>query len=297
MVAGWEPTAAPASTPRSCAACWPTQFPQWQRPPRRPGRGRRVGQPHLPPRVRALRAPAHGRRLRAGVAKEHRWLPVLAPRLPLPVPEPVALGAASPTFPSPVVGTPLDRRRARRATASTRSGSRSTSPGSWSRCEPWTRRDGPPPGEHSFLRAARWRRTTTRPGRCLAHVSASTTDGVWEAALASTWDRPDVWFHGDVAVGNLLVRDGRLAAVIDFGTCGVGDPACDLVIAWTFLGRPGPAASSGARSISTRTPGRGHAAGRCGRRCSGLGGDPGSPRWTVGPWSGSLGRASRTVRQ
>lgn len=47
-----------------------------------------------------------------------------------------------------------------------------------------------------------------------------------------------MWFHGDVAHGNLLVRDGRLAAVIDFGTCGVGDPACDLVIAWTmFRGR------------------------------------------------------------
>jgi aminoglycoside phosphotransferase (APT) family kinase protein len=46
---------------------------------------------------------------------------------------------------------------------------------------------------------------------------------------------PAVWFHGDIATGNLLVRDGRLAAVIDFGTCGVGDPACDLVIAWTFF--------------------------------------------------------------
>jgi aminoglycoside phosphotransferase (APT) family kinase protein len=47
-----------------------------------------------------------------------------------------------------------------------------------------------------------------------------------------------VWFHGDVAVGNLLVRDGRLAAVIDFGTSGVGDPACDLVIAWNSLTAP-----------------------------------------------------------
>jgi aminoglycoside phosphotransferase (APT) family kinase protein len=44
-----------------------------------------------------------------------------------------------------------------------------------------------------------------------------------------------VWFHGDVAVGNLLVRDGRLAAVLDFGSSGVGDPACDAVIAWTLL--------------------------------------------------------------
>jgi aminoglycoside phosphotransferase (APT) family kinase protein len=44
-----------------------------------------------------------------------------------------------------------------------------------------------------------------------------------------------VWFHGDVALGNLLVRDGQLTAVIDFGTSGVGDPACDLVLAWTLL--------------------------------------------------------------
>ena len=55
------------------------------------------------------------------------------------------------------------------------------------------------------------------------------------AALAATWQGPPVWVHGDVASGNLLVRDGRLSAVIDFGTSGVGDPACDLYIAWTLL--------------------------------------------------------------
>jgi aminoglycoside phosphotransferase (APT) family kinase protein len=44
-----------------------------------------------------------------------------------------------------------------------------------------------------------------------------------------------VWVHGDVTASNLLVRDGRLAAVIDFGCCAVGDPACDLVMAWTFF--------------------------------------------------------------
>ena len=53
--------------------------------------------------------------------------------------------------------------------------------------------------------------------------------------MATSWDRDPVWFHGDVAIGNLLVRDGRLAAVLDFGSSGVGDPACDTVIAWTFL--------------------------------------------------------------
>ena len=46
-----------------------------------------------------------------------------------------------------------------------------------------------------------------------------------------------MWFHGDMAVNNLLVHEGRLAGVIDFGCCGVGDPACDLVLAWTLFSR------------------------------------------------------------
>jgi aminoglycoside phosphotransferase (APT) family kinase protein len=51
-----------------------------------------------------------------------------------------------------------------------------------------------------------------------------------------------VWVHGDIAQNNLLVRGGRLSAVIDFGTSAVGDPACDTVFAWTFLGGEGRAA-------------------------------------------------------
>jgi aminoglycoside phosphotransferase (APT) family kinase protein len=58
---------------------------------------------------------------------------------------------------------------------------------------------------------------------------------VMDAAVGAEFAGPPVWVHGDVAAGNLLVRDGRLSAVIDFGTCAVGDPACDLVLAWVFL--------------------------------------------------------------
>ncbi len=67
-------------------------------------------------------------------------------------------------------------------------------------------------------------------------VDRAACERVWAEATATVWAGPGVWFHGDVAPGNLLVEgDGRLSAVIDFGTCGVGDPACDLVLAWTFL--------------------------------------------------------------
>jgi aminoglycoside phosphotransferase (APT) family kinase protein len=56
-----------------------------------------------------------------------------------------------------------------------------------------------------------------------------------DAALTAKGRGEPVWVHGDIAIGNLLMRDGRLSAVLDFGTCAVGDPACDLVLAWTFL--------------------------------------------------------------
>ncbi|WP_350224906.1 phosphotransferase [Arthrobacter sp. efr-133-TYG-104] len=58
---------------------------------------------------------------------------------------------------------------------------------------------------------------------------------VWDAALEANWAGDPVWFHGDVASGNLLEAEGALTAVIDFGTSGVGDPACDLVIASTMF--------------------------------------------------------------
>lgn len=58
---------------------------------------------------------------------------------------------------------------------------------------------------------------------------------VWEQALISTWNLQPVWVHGDVAPGNFLIRNSKLAAVIDFGCMAIGDPACDLVIAWTFF--------------------------------------------------------------
>ena len=58
----------------------------------------------------------------------------------------------------------------------------------------------------------------------------------WDWALqAPAWNGPPTWVHGDLLPTNLLIEDGRLSAVIDFGCLGVGDPACDLMAAWTVL--------------------------------------------------------------
>ena len=99
--------------------------------------------------------------------------------------------------------------------------------------------DGPLPGQHNWWRGDPLDHYLDEARTALAtiadEVDVPAASEVLDAAVASTWPGPPVWFHGDIAFGNLLVRDGRLAAVIDFGTSGIGDPACDVVLAWTLL--------------------------------------------------------------
>jgi aminoglycoside phosphotransferase (APT) family kinase protein len=98
---------------------------------------------------------------------------------------------------------------------------------------------GPAPGEHNFYRGgplSTYADETLQAIDALGdEIPAEAVKRVWDDATTTSWDLAPVWLHGDVAAGNLLVRDGRLAAVLDFGSSGVGDPACDVVIAWTFL--------------------------------------------------------------
>jgi aminoglycoside phosphotransferase (APT) family kinase protein len=91
--------------------------------------------------------------------------------------------------------------------------------------------------------------------------TAAMTD-LWDMAVnAPGWDRPPVWFHGDFHTGNLLTVDGRLSAVIDFGGLGIGDPACDLTIAFTLMSAGSRAAFRAALGVdeATWTRGRGWA--------------------------------------
>jgi aminoglycoside phosphotransferase (APT) family kinase protein len=66
-------------------------------------------------------------------------------------------------------------------------------------------------------------------------IDVDVATAVWNSAIQSRWNKPAVWAHGDLSSGNILVKDRMLCAVIDFGSITIGDPACDLVIAWTFL--------------------------------------------------------------
>jgi aminoglycoside phosphotransferase (APT) family kinase protein len=174
------------------------------------------------------------------VDKEQRWLPVLAPQLPLPIPLPVAKGEPDSAFPYPwsvyswLDGELASRRRIRNlpSFATTLARFLNALRGVYAT-------GGPAPGEHNFYRGgplATYEDETLQAIEALGKlIPGRSVKRAWDDAMTTSWDREPVWFHGDVATGNLLVRDGRLAAVLDFGSSGVGDPACDVVIAWTFL--------------------------------------------------------------
>lgn len=174
------------------------------------------------------------------IEREQRWLPVLAPHLPLPVPNPIRIGVAGCGFPWPwsvtgwlpaetaLISPLLDERAAasdlaRFLRALHRPAPQEAPRNSW-RGVPLNARD-------ALLREH-------------AAVIAGRVDG---AAVTETWERlrdtppwtgAAMWIHGDLHPGNLLVREGRLSGVLDFGDLTAGDPATDLSVAWMLLREP-----------------------------------------------------------
>ena len=196
------------------------------------------------------------------VEKEQRWLPVLAPRLPLEIPEPVARGAPGEGYPYEwsvyrwVEGEPASAETIRDPVALAVSLA-----GFLRALGDVDAAGGPLPGPHNFHRGGPLRFYEAEALEALDalgdRVPRAECLAIWERAVASEWEGPPVWFHGDVAEGNLLLRDGELAAVIDFGTSGIGDPACDVVIAWTLLRGEARAAFRDALGVDEATWARG----------------------------------------
>lgn len=173
-------------------------------------------------------------------AKEQYWLPILAPHLPLPVPALLAQGKPDAYFPWQWgVYRWIEGGTAATEPIENPDELAKTLAHFLRRLQQIDPAGGPVAGQHSSFRGASLltydEETRTAIDALQSEVDAVLAKEIWELALAATWQGPPVWFHGDMAPGNLLVKDGRLTAVIDFGCCGVGDPSCDLVIAWTFL--------------------------------------------------------------
>ena len=175
------------------------------------------------------------------VEKEQEWLPILAPLLPLKIPLPLAKGEPGEGYPWPwSVCTWLEGRDV--ATEKVDDLDRAASDLSMflSALHRIDSTGGPVPGSHNSHRgeplANRDDDTRRAIGVLAGMVDAARVTEVWEFALsAPEWQGPAVWIHGDLSAGNLLATKGRLSAVIDFGCAAVGDPACDLMVAWTLF--------------------------------------------------------------
>lgn len=170
---------------------------------------------------------------------EWQWLPLLAPRLPLRVPVPLGLGAPTREYPwtwsvhpwiegeSATAGCIADMHEAARALGRFVAAMRSLDlPG------------GPPPSlsDRGGPLAPRDEAVQEALGALVDEIDTRRASAAWDRALAAAaWTGPPTWLHGDLHEGNLLARAGRLQAVIDWGCLAVGDPAPDLMVAWTFL--------------------------------------------------------------
>ena len=219
------------------------QFPKWAdldvRPVKTSGWDNRTY--HLGDAM-SIRLPSAAR-YAAQVQKEQHWLPKLAPHLPVAIPQPLEQGRPGAGYPfdwSVMAWLPGDTLASQSKAVQQQVASDLAA--FLNALRKAQTRDGPPPGAHNFYRGGDLRIYDQEVRHCLDQlggtVDRETVLKLWTQACHSSWTDAPVWVHGDVAAGNLLVADGELSAVIDFGSCGIGDPACDLTIAWTvFEGR------------------------------------------------------------
>ncbi|UOX91264.1 aminoglycoside phosphotransferase family protein [Amycolatopsis sp. FBCC-B4732] len=219
-----------------------TQFPRWAHLPLEPAPSQGVDNAtyRLGPEL-SVRLPRYAR-WTGQVAREQEWLPKLAPHLPLPVPVPLAEGKPGAGYPFPwsvlrwLPGDAVDPD----------TGTAGELAGFFAVLQRIDATGGPQPQWSNGFRGVAMtdeRDSAIAPARLAPRIEAlaglidlDAVAAVWEAARAAPpWAGPPVWIHGDPAPGNLLAREGRVSAVIDFGTLAVGDPACDLIVAWSVL--------------------------------------------------------------
>lgn len=174
------------------------------------------------------------------VAKEHYWLPKFAPLLPLAIASPIVIGEPQDDYPwqwpiyrylpgeSASIGCIADQCHFAKSLAEFLTA-----------LQKIDATNGPVAGSHSFYRGASLTLYDAEVQQVLLilqdKLDVTVVASIWEKALKTPWQNLPVWVHGDISLGNLLVEEGQLTAVIDFGQLAVGDPACDLAIAWTFF--------------------------------------------------------------
>jgi aminoglycoside phosphotransferase (APT) family kinase protein len=177
------------------------------------------------------------------VHKEQKWLPFLAQQLTMPIPTPLAMGNPSKEYPWHwsiyrwIEGKSANLFNADELDLPSIARQLALFLKELQKIDS----EGVPlvGGPHNFFRGDSTRVYDTQAREAIVQlqdlIDAPAALHVWQKSISTTWDKKPVWIHGDVSEGNILIKDGKLSAVIDFGGMGIGDPACDLVIAWNFF--------------------------------------------------------------
>lgn len=168
----------------------------------------------------------------ADVELERRWLPRLAPHLPVTVPRPLKLGVPAEGYPHPwavyrwLPGT----------NPATADDVLASDLAAFVHALREVPAEDAPAANRGVPLARRDEQTRPALARSADLVDTAALTRIWDEALRlPTWDGPPTWLHGDLTPGNVLVRDGRLSAVIDWSCAGAGDPTVDLEVAWNLL--------------------------------------------------------------
>lgn len=175
------------------------------------------------------------------IKKEYQWLPFIEKHLPVSVPTPIALG-------NPIEEYPWHWSVYKWIDGEDAITGRMDDPYQVAidlgQCVKVLQRidpsGGPTPGDHNFWRGVPLTMRDEYVREAIANlqndIDTNLATLAWEAALkAPIWGKDPVWIHGDLLAGNLLINQGRLCAIIDFGGLGIGDPACDWLFAWSLL--------------------------------------------------------------
>ncbi|MDP3561571.1 MAG: aminoglycoside phosphotransferase family protein [Legionellaceae bacterium] len=218
----------------------PVQFPQWQHlaitPVKFSGWDNRTF--HLGDEM-TIRLPSD-ESYAPQILKEYQWLPKLSKEITLEITQPLALGKPTEAYPWPwsinkwIEGVSVSQEPVQDLVQLANDLGRFLQ-----ELHQIDSTGGPVAGAHNFYRggALSTYDAEMRPAIPLIEHShhKSIAEQLWNDALSSSWQDTPVWVHGDIAIGNLLVKAGKLNAVIDFGQLAIGDPACDLSIAWTLF--------------------------------------------------------------
>lgn len=188
-----------------------------------------------------IRIPRHGQ-YAAQAMTEQKWLPLLAPHLSVQIPKPVASGTSSIEYHwnfsiyEWITGDSLNTFSVHKVDYESLTKSIG---GFLKELHSIDTQNGPVAAIRNFWKGGDlsvYTRETTNAISCLINDEDEPKAlKIWEEALQSSWQKEPVWIHGDLNAENIIMENNKLKGIIDWGNMGIGDPACDLVITWTFL--------------------------------------------------------------